>query len=133
MTAHPIDLAYVDSVAVDKSDVRGFTKLRERLRVADAGCRRNTDFSGQYGGIRVASVGADFDLDTTDTTTADDGVNCIRDSEGNGFFRVAVNTSKTQRKVTASGVVTVTAAHSGYYRDRKDGWRGDYGQFAKRR
>ena len=113
MTAHPIDLAIVDGSNVSKSAVRSYEKERGRVSVADADEVRNTNLSGQFAGIYVRSIGSDFDIDTSDTTTADDGVNCIRDLEGNGFFRATVNTSKTQRKVTASGAVTVTATDAG--------------------
>ena len=109
MTAHPIESVYVDDVDVSKASARSYARARNRVRVADAAEVRATDFTGQFGGLYVASVGADFNLDTSDTTTADDGVNCIRDSEGNGFFRVAVNITETQRLVTVAGAVTVSA------------------------
>ena len=110
MTAHPIESVYVDDVDVSKASARSYERARNRVRVADAAEVRATDFSGQFAGLNVAALGADFNLDTSDTTTADDGTNCIRDSEGNGFFRVAVDTTETQRLVTAAGAVTVAAA-----------------------
>lgn len=107
MAGNPVDLVYVDGVAVAKSDVRGYEKLRVRQRVADADEVRNTDFSGQFGGLYVAALNADFNIDTTDTTTADDGVNCIRDFAGNGFFRVAVVFSEVEKVIIATGDVTI--------------------------
>ena len=112
MTANPIDLVYPTGSDVVKADVIGLTKLRLRQRVADADEIRNTDFSGQYGGLYVASIGADFNFDASDTTTADDGANCIIDFVGGRFKRVAVNVSLTQRLVTASGAVAVASDDS---------------------
>ena len=112
MTSHPIDSIVVDGVPVSKSDWRSFQKSRERLRVANPDEIRNTDFSGQFGGLYLATLQVDFNLDTNDTTTVDDGVNCIRDLAGNGFFRVAVDATPTQRLVAASGAVTIDAADS---------------------
>ncbi len=85
MTDHPIDLVLVDGVNVAKSDVRGLTKLRVRLRMEDADEVRNTKLSLQYGGVYVASLQECFDLDTADTTTADNGTTCIIDFDGNRF------------------------------------------------
>lgn len=106
---HPIESVLVDDVNVSKAAVRSYARARNRVRVADADEVRANDFSGQFAGLNVAAIGADFNLDTSDTTTADDGANCIRDAEGNGFFRVAVDTTETQRLVTAAGAVTVAA------------------------
>lgn len=106
---HPIDIVVVDGVPVSKSAVRGYARERNRVRVGDANEVRNTDFSGQFGGLYVAGLNADFNLDTSDTTTADDGVDCIRDFAGNGFFRVAPNVMEAQRLVTAAGGVNVDA------------------------
>lgn len=109
MSSHPIDSVLVDGSNVSKSAVRSYERERNRLKVADATEVRNTDLSGQTAGIYVLALQANFDIDTSDATTADDGVNCIRDLEGNGFFRVAVNTTETQRKVTAAGDVSVAS------------------------
>lgn len=106
---HPIESVLVDDVNVSKAAVRSYARARNRVRVADADEVRANDFSGQFAGLYVSAIGADFNLDTSDTTTADDGANCIRDAEGNGFFRVAVDTTETQRLVTAAGAVTVAA------------------------
>lgn len=109
MTANPVDLVYVDGAPVPKSDVRGYEKLRVRKYMADPTEVRNTSLSGQYAGIYIRSLQNMFDLDTSDTTTADDGVNCIIDDDGNRFKKVSVDTSATQRVVTASGAVSVSA------------------------
>lgn len=107
MTANPIDLIYVDSVAVSKSDVRSFSKTRVRLRVADANEVRATSLTGQFGGVRVASLLADFELDTTDTTTADDGATCIIDFSGNRFKK-STSVGRVQRTVIAAGAITAS-------------------------
>lgn len=115
MTANPVEAVYPSGSDVSKADVIAHTKLRLRQRVADADEIRNTDFTGQHGGLRVAALDADYDLNTADTTTADDlspTSDCIRDTAGNGFFRVAPNVTETQRKVTAAGSVTIAADDS---------------------
>lgn len=87
MTANPVDLVYVDSVAVSKAGVRSYEKVRVRLRMADPTEVRNTDLAGQFAGIDIASLGAAFDLDTADTTSADDDVNTIISFDGGRFKR----------------------------------------------
>jgi hypothetical protein len=106
MTANPIDLVFVDGAPVAKSDVRGYEKLRVRMRLADPIEVRNTSLSGQFGGLYVRSLQNSFDLDTSDTTTDDDGVNCIIDADGNRFKKVTIDTSRAQRIVTAAGAIT---------------------------
>lgn len=107
MTNHPIDVTIVDGVNVAKADVRGYEKQYVRLRFADATAVRNTKLSGQFGGVYVLSLKAFFDIDTTDTTTADDGLSCIIDFDGNRFKKVVVSSSLTQRKITSAGDVTL--------------------------
>jgi hypothetical protein len=89
MTANPIDVAIVDGVAVSKASVRGFEKERNRQRVANADEIRNTSFSGQFGGLYKADTKTDWDIYTDDTTTEDDGVNCIIDADGNRWKPVS--------------------------------------------
>lgn len=106
MSSHPIDAAIVDGVDVAKTDVRSYHKAYVRVTVSDASQVRNTDFSGQFGGIYVRSSNADYDLDTEDLSD-DDGVNVIIDAQGNHFVRQAFEFSETQRVHTAAGAVTV--------------------------
>lgn len=108
MTANPAELVYPTGAAVRKADVIGYEKLRVRMRVANADEVRNTDFSGQFGGLYVATINGDFNINTDDTTTADDGVNCIRDAMSNGFFRVAISAVETEKVITATGDVTIS-------------------------
>lgn len=85
MTAHPIDLAIINGTAVDKAAVRGYEKARGRVRVADPNEVNTTDFTGQYAGVYVATLGRSFDLDPLDTISADDGVTILEDLVGNRF------------------------------------------------
>ncbi len=109
MTANPIDVAVIDGVNVVKANLRSYEKTRVRMRMADANEVRSTSLSGQFAGIYVRSLQHSFDLDAADVTTADDGINCIVDFDGNRFKRVAVVPSKTQREVNAAGDVTIAA------------------------
>lgn len=109
MTSHPIDLVYVDGSPVSKSFVRSYSKARERLRMADANEVRNTSLSGHFGGVYISSLQTLFDIDTADTTTADDGVNTIIDFDGNRWKRVVFSVAETQRVITAAGDVTLAA------------------------
>lgn len=108
MTANPIDVAVVDGVAVSKATLRSYEKTRVRMRMADPIEVRNTVLTGQTGGIYVRTLQDLFDLDTTDTTTVDDGTNCIVDFSGNRFKKVATETTRTQRIITAAGAITAS-------------------------
>ncbi len=107
MTAHPIDLVYVDGVNVVKADVRSYGKSRLPLRMETPSEVNSTTLSLQFGPVYVQSLGYWFQLDTTDTTTADDGINCLIDAAGNRFIKIAVMVETSERTVTAAGVVTV--------------------------
>ncbi len=107
MTAHPIDLVYVDGVNVAKSDVRGYAKARLPLRMESPSEVNSTSLTLQYGPVYVQSLGYWFQLDTTDTTTADDGVNCLIDSAGNRLIKIAVEAIVSERTVTAAGTITI--------------------------
>jgi len=107
MTAHPIDTVIVDNVPVSKSDVRAYTKSRIRQRFASPDEVRDTKLSGQYAGIYVRTLQANFDLDTSDTITEPDGVNCLIDDDGNRFFRVVNTAVETEKVITATGDVTI--------------------------
>lgn len=107
MTANPIDIAIADGSPVSKAAIRSYENARVRMRVADATEVRNTDFTAQYGGLRVAALTTDFDLDVSDTTTADDGINCIVDFAGNRFKPVSAMVVPTT--VSLGGVFASTA------------------------
>ena len=83
MTANPVTLigGISDTTNVAKSDFIGWAKARVAQVLADVTEVRNTVLASQILVI-VKSTGATFKLDTSDTTTADDGVNCIISSDG---------------------------------------------------
>lgn len=110
MTAHPIDLVYVDGVNVAKADVRGYARTRLPLRMETPAEVNSTVLSLQYGPVFVASLGYSFILTPADTTTADDGLNCLVDFVGNRFLKVAIDAENiVERTITAAGDVTVGA------------------------
>jgi hypothetical protein len=87
--AGPIDIVYVDGVAVAKGDVRTFGKVRSLLVMADATEVANADLSLQLL-IVLKSNGRIYKLNTLDTTTAPDGTTFLRDVNGLGFELVVV-------------------------------------------
>jgi hypothetical protein len=93
---------------VAKADVIADDKLKNR-RVGSADDIRNGDWSGQFGKLFVAALGYDFQLDTEDTTSIDDGTNTIIDANGLRFKKIAVSVSIPERTITASGAVTGAA------------------------
>lgn len=80
---HPIDTVLVDGTPVAKTSSRSYSRVNARVTVASASVIRNTDFSGQFGGLDM--LGVLLNLDPLDTVTADDGVTCIIDAAGNRF------------------------------------------------
>lgn len=107
MTANPIDLVFVDGVNVSKSDVRAYEKQYVRKDMPDVSTVRSTVLAAQFAGIHIRALSSDFDIDTADTTTADDGINCIISFDGFRFKRVIPVTTRAQRIVTAAGAVTI--------------------------
>jgi hypothetical protein len=105
---HPVDQWLDDRNAVDG---KAYAKLHDRVVVADADEVRNTDFSAQYGGVNVRSIGANYNLDADDLGTDDlsDTSDIIIDAAGNHFVRSTDTSAETQRVVTAAGTVTVSA------------------------
>lgn len=102
---HPIDVVIVDGDPVAKSVVRSYVKQHTAVSVADADEIRATDFSGQTGGLQLAAVY--YRLDTSDTTSLDDGSNIIIDAAGNRFKKVATGADEVQSTVTVAGDVTL--------------------------
>lgn len=107
MTANPVDLVYIDGVPVSKAAVRGYEKQYVRKRMANPDEVRNTVLAGQFAGVYISSLSFDFNIDVSDTTTADDGVNCVVSLDGYRFKRVAISVSETEKVVVASGDVTI--------------------------
>lgn len=83
-----IDNVYPTGVPVQKSNVIADDKTGKRRNMAAVDDVRNSDLSGQTAGIYVRAVQQFYDLDTTDTTTPDDGDSCIIDYAGNRFKKL---------------------------------------------
>lgn len=89
-TAHPIDEVIEDGVAVAKGDVRSYARTSTILVIGTVSEIRAADLAGQLV-IKLKATGRDYNLDTSDTTTVDDGVNCIRDANGLAFKLVVID------------------------------------------
>jgi hypothetical protein len=90
MTANPIELigGLANSSNVTKVDIIAWAKARVEQVLTDATEIRNTTLSGQLV-VQLKSNGVRYVQDTTDTTTADDGVNCIVSSDAKRFKPVS--------------------------------------------
>lgn len=86
MSANPIDLVggLATTANVVKADISAWAKARVPQVLANATEVRNTTLAAQLMLVLKAS-GIQYFLDSTDTTTADDGVNCIISSDGFRF------------------------------------------------
>ncbi len=81
----PVDEVYRDFMPVAKADIRADEKSGHRRNIDDVSTVRSSDLSGQTGGIYVRSLQIAFDLDTSDTTSPDDGTTVLVDAAGNRF------------------------------------------------
>ena len=115
MTANPIDLVggLTSSSNVSKSDITAWAKARVPQTMASASEVNSTNLAGQA--VITLKTGGFFQQDTTDTTTADDGVNCLVSLDGKRFKVVtfarlgaanifADTTEATGAGTTASGI-----------------------------
>jgi hypothetical protein len=86
MTANPIDLVggLTSSANVSKTDLVAWAKARVPQVLADATELRGTILAGKIV-VSLKSSGIVYYLDSTDTTSSDDGVNCIISSDGKRF------------------------------------------------
>jgi hypothetical protein len=84
MTDNPIESVVIDGTAVGKASVRSWAKARVPQVMANAAEVNNTNLVGQLV-IKLKSTGRDYAIDTSDTTTADDGVNCLVSLDGYRF------------------------------------------------
>lgn len=86
MTANPIDLVggLISAINVVKTDLVAWVKGRVPQVLADATELRNTTLAGQRV-VTLIATGGQYRLDTSDTTTADDGVACIVSADGYRF------------------------------------------------
>lgn len=86
MTANPVELitGLASNANVVKADLVAWAKARVPQIMADFTEARNTTLAGQLV-ISFKSTGGFWALDAADTTTADDGVNCIVSADGKRF------------------------------------------------
>jgi hypothetical protein len=86
VTANPIDLVggLTTTANVPKADVTAWAKARVAQLLADATELRNTTLAAQLG-VYLKATGQIYFFDSTDTTTADDGVTCIISFDGKRF------------------------------------------------
>lgn len=85
----PVDSVYQDGVPVAKTDVRADDKAGHRRTLASVDVVRNTDLTGQFGGIYVASIQNFYDIDT-EVLSEDDGDTIIIDNAGNHFVKLDI-------------------------------------------
>lgn len=86
MTANPIELiaGLFTSANVSKADIDAWAKARVAQVLANAAEVNSTNLAGQLM-IKIKALGGDYFLDSTDSTTADDGVTCIISLDGFRF------------------------------------------------
>lgn len=99
MSANPIDLVggLASTANVIKADLTAWAKARVPQVMASSTEIRATVLANQSA-VFLKTTGVPYFLDTTDTTTADDGVTCIISFDGFRFkiLAVVVNTSSAQ-------------------------------------
>jgi hypothetical protein len=101
---HPAEAAFESR---DDQEMIALAKAHYRLTVADASYVRNTDLSGQFGGIFLSSIEQSFDIDST-STDLDDGFNVIIDGVGNHWLRQQPITSRdVEKEITVAGDVVI--------------------------
>lgn len=117
MADTPIESVLVDNVAVNKGSFRSYANTRSRVRMADAAEVNASDLTGVLG---IEIGGKRYDFDSSDTTSADDGVNVILDSEGHRFIvvdgdqDVALSDKRaTVRAATTADITIATALNNG--------------------
>lgn len=81
---HPADDLVEDGVDVSKSSLRSFIRTRTALVMASAAEVQSYNLSGQLL-IALKTTGRIYILDTTDTTSAHDGVGVLVDANGLRF------------------------------------------------
>jgi hypothetical protein len=106
MTTHPVELigGLTNSSNVPKSDLVSFLKARTSLVMADADEVRNTVLGTQRL-VHLMSTNRTYALDTSDTTTPDDGLECIVSSDGKRFKGFTFATESEAIAGTANDVL----------------------------
>ena len=94
---HPV---FIDAAAVIKGNARAYIPLR----FGSAADVQAINLSGSYLLFIVNEI---FWLDTTDTTSADDGVNVIVDLGGNRWKRYVPPAVLLEQEYTAAGAITI--------------------------
>ena len=103
-TSNPFTTPYANR---DAAALLAAEKQYVRKTIADADAIRNGDWAGQFAGLHLLSNGADYDINTVDTTTADNGDSQIRDANNILFSKVTVVILPVPKLITASGDVTI--------------------------
>lgn len=136
--ANPVELigGMTTLADVSKSDFVAWAKAHVTQVLANADAVRNTDLSGQLI-ITLKGNGRIYALDTADTTTEDDGDQCIIDAEGNRFKLsiIGLNFVRVMGDVSAvrssdlSGQLAILIAATGktYFLDPSDTTTADDG------
>lgn len=105
-TPHPFATPYANR---DASALLSAEKVYNRKTIADWNAIANGDWAGQFGGLHLLSNNADYDIDTSDTTTAPDGDNFVRDANGILFVKQPIGfADEVRRRVTAAGAVAIS-------------------------
>lgn len=74
------------------TEALAYDRLHIRVQVADAAEVRNTDLSGQYGGLYIRDNAANYNISTS-ITAEDDGESVVIDAAGNHFIKVVDSAS----------------------------------------
>lgn len=104
MADYPFAAPYANR---DAAALLAAEKQYNRKTIADWMAIANGDWAGQFGGLHLLSDNSDWDIDTSDTTTASDHVNFERDTNGFLFKRVQPTITVTSKLITATGNVTI--------------------------
>lgn len=96
MTANPVEqIGGITTTAnVPKADFISWVKTRVAQVMADANEVRSTQLAGQQA-IEIKALRETFFLDTSDTTTADDGITCIISADGGRYKPLLMLSNKS--------------------------------------
>lgn len=103
---HPFAAVVVDAADVVKASLRAFIATRTELIVADANELRSLDLADQVN-VKLNATGRSYRRDTADTTTPDDGINCIFDANSIRFKLLSVALPAATFTFAGNGTTTV--------------------------